>query len=67
VNRVLSVVILAVLLATLIVLGISDTDIAVADTSVYDIETAITQHEASNSSATALIMIALTTASGEGG
>lgn len=54
-------IILAVLLVGLIPLGISDTDIADADTSVYDIETTITPHEAGNSSASGTITITMYT------
>jgi len=55
------VVILTLLLTGLILLGLSDTNIAVADTSVFDIETTIRQTEASNSSASASITITMYT------
>jgi hypothetical protein len=51
VKRRVTIIILAVLLAGLVLLGLNDTNIAVAGTCVYDIETTIKQPEASNSSA----------------
>ena len=50
-KRRVTIIILAVLLAGLVLLGLNDTNIAVAGTCVYDIETTIKQPEASNSSA----------------
>lgn len=50
-----AVVILGILLAGLSLLGLSDTHITVADTSVYDVETTTGQPEANNSSASARI------------
>ena len=50
-NRLVTVVAIAVLLVGLVLLGLNDTNIAVAGTCVYDIETTIKQPEASNSSA----------------
>jgi len=54
-KRPFSVITLAILLVGLVLLGLNDTDISVADTSVYDIETTIRQPEASNSSASITI------------
>jgi len=65
--RLLFPVILAILLIGLVLFGLDDTDISVAHTSVSDIETTIRQPRAGNSSASAMIVIAWTTSSGEGG
>ena len=58
--RLVIVVTIAILLGGLVLLGSSDTDISVADTSVYDIETTIRQPKASNSSVGATITITMT-------
>ena len=61
------VVTFAILLVGLVLLDLSDTDISVADTSIPDNKITTGQTKASNSSAIAMIMIAWTTPSGEGG
>ena len=58
---------LAILLTGLVLLGLSDTDISVADTSVPNDEVVSSVSKARNSSASVTIMIAWTTPSGEGG
>ena len=60
-KRLVTVVTLAILLIGSVLLGLNDTDISIADTSVYDIETYIRQPEASNSSAIATITITMYT------
>jgi hypothetical protein len=60
VKRLLLVVTLAILLLGLMLVGLSDTNTA-ANTSVYYIETYLEPHEASNSSASATITIAMYT------
>ena len=60
-KRLVTVVTLAILLIGSVLLGLNDTDISIADTSVYDIETYIRQPEASNSSASATITITMYT------
>ena len=67
VKRLVTAIILAILLVGLVLLGISDTDIAIADNSIPDNKRTTGQTKASNSSAIAMIMIAWTTPSGEGG
>ena len=67
VKRLVTVFTLAILLVGLILFGLSDTDICVANTSVPDNGITTSQSEASNSSAIAMIVIAWTTPSGEGG
>jgi len=67
VKRLVTVVTLAIILAGLILLGSGDTDISVADTSISNNEATASISKASNSSAIAMIMIAWTTPSGEGG
>ena len=57
----------AILLIGLILLGLDDTDISVADTSVPDNKITTGHAEASDSSTTAMTVIAWTTPSGEGG
>jgi len=52
---------IAVLLIGLVLLGISDTRIAIADTGVPDNEVTTSRAEASNSSAGATITITMTT------
>ena len=64
-KRLVTVVTLAVLLIGLVLFGLSDMDISIADTSVYAIETTIRQPEASNSSASAIITIAMYTSDDE--
>ena len=59
-KRLATVVTLVLLLVGSVLLGSSDTDISIADTSVYDIETYIRLPEASNSSASATITITMT-------
>ena len=59
-KRLAIIVTTAVLLLGLVLLGLNDTNIAVADTSVYDIETTIRQPVASNSSESATITITMT-------
>jgi len=66
VKRLITVAILAILLVGLVLLGLSDTLIAIADTSIPDNKITTGQTKASNSSAIAMIMIAWTTPSGEG-
>jgi len=60
VKRLVAVIVLAILLVGLVILGLSDTHIAVADTNVYYVETTIGQPEAGNSSAGATIAITMT-------
>ena len=60
-KRLAIIVTTAVLLLGLVLLGLNDTNIAVADTSVYGIETIIRPHEAGNSSAGGSITITMTT------
>ena len=66
-KRLVTVVTLAILLIGLVLSGLSDTRIAIADTSIPDNKITTGQTKASNSSAIAMIMIAWTTPSGEGG
>jgi hypothetical protein len=65
VKRLVTVVTLAILLAGLILFGLTDLNISVADTSIPDNKITTGQTKARNSSAIA--MTALTTPSGEGG
>lgn len=67
VKRLVTIVTLAILPVGLVLFDLTDTDIAVADTSIPDNKITTSQTKASNSSAIALIMIAWTTPSGEGG
>jgi len=60
VKRRINIVILAVLLIGSVLLGLNDTNIAVADTSAYDNETTSSVIKASNSSAGATITITMT-------
>lgn len=62
-----ALVILEILVAGLILFGLTDLNILVADTSIPDSKTTTSQTKAGNSSAITIIMIAWTTASGEGG
>lgn len=64
-KRLLAVITLVILLVGLVLLGLSDTDIALADNNVYDIETTVRQPESSNSSASATITITMTTVADE--
>ena len=63
VQRLSVIVILAVLLAGLGLLGLNDTDIAIADTSIPDNE--VTSSVSSDSSATATITITMYTVADE--
>jgi len=65
--RLLFPVIPAILLVGLVLLGLSDTNITIADTSIPDNKITTGQTKASNFSAIAMIMGAWTTPSGEGG
>jgi hypothetical protein len=67
VKRLVSIVTGAILLIGLVLLGSNDRDISVADTGIPDNKVTTSQTKASNSSAIAIIMIAWTTPSGEGG
>lgn len=60
VKRLVPVIVLGILLAGLVLLGLGDTHIAVADTNVYYIETTVGQPEAGNSSASGVITITMT-------
>ena len=60
------VISLAILLVGVALIGLGDTHISVADTSIPDNKITTSQTEARNSSAIAIIMIAWTTASDEG-
>jgi len=66
-KRPLVLVIIAVILVGLILIVLSDTNIYLADTSIPDNKIITGQTKASNSSAIAMIMIAWTAPSGEGG
>ena len=59
-KRLIIIVIPAILLAGLVLLGLSDTNIFVADTSVPNDEVASSVSKASNSSASATITITMT-------
>jgi hypothetical protein len=63
--RLLFSVILTIPLVGLILLGLDDTNIAVADTDVYAIEVYIRPHDAGNSSAGTTITITMTTVADE--
>jgi len=67
VKRLLIVVTIAILLVGLVLIGLSGKDISVAATSIPDNKITTSQTKASNFSAAAMIMIAWTTPSGEGG
>jgi hydrogenase/urease accessory protein HupE len=67
VKRLATVVTLAILLVGLILSGLTDLNISVADTSVPDNKITTGHAEASDSSTTAMTVIAWTTPSGEGG
>jgi len=59
-KRLVTIVTLAILLAGLILLGLNDTDISIADASIPDNEVTVGISKASNSSASATIMITMT-------
>jgi len=59
VKRLVIIVTLAILLAALVLLGSSDTDISVADTSVPSSEVASNMAKKGNSSASAVITITM--------
>jgi hypothetical protein len=67
VKRMLSVITLTILLVGLILFGLTNLNISVADTSIPNNEVASTLSKTINYSASGVIMIAWTTASGEGG
>jgi hypothetical protein len=67
VRRLVTVVVLAILLVGVVLFGLNDKDISVADTSVPDNKITTGHAEASDSSTTAMTVIAWTTPSGEGG
>ena len=58
-NRQVVIVTLVILLIGLVLLGLHDTNVAVADTSILDNEVAISAIKASNSSASATITITM--------
>jgi hypothetical protein len=60
VKRSVFLITFAILLLVSVLLGLSDTDISVADASIPDNE--VTSNEANNSSASATITITMTTA-----
>ena len=66
-RRLVTVVVLAILLVGVVLFGLNDKDISVADTSVPDNKITTGHAEASDSSTTAMTVIAWTTPSGEGG
>lgn len=59
-NRLVTVVTLAILLIGLVLIGLRDTDISVADSSIHDNEVTSSVNKVSNSSASATIMITMT-------
>ncbi|MHA2314940.1 MAG: hypothetical protein ACXACF_06585 [Candidatus Hermodarchaeia archaeon] len=59
VNGLVTIATITILLAGLVLLGLSDTDVSVPDTNVYYIETTNRRPEASNSSASATITITM--------
>jgi hypothetical protein len=65
IKRLVIIATLTILLVGLVLLGLSDTDISVADTSVPDNEVASGIRKASNSSASASIMITMYTVADE--
>ena len=65
-KRLVTVVTLVILIVGLVLSGLSDTRIAIADTSVPNDEVVSSVSKARNSSASATIMIAWTIASDEG-
>jgi len=67
VRRLVTVAVLAILLVGVVLFGLNDKDISVADTSVPDNKITTGHAEASDSSTTAMTVIAWTTPSGEGG
>ena len=60
-KRLINIVILVIRLVTLVLLGLNDRDISVADTSIPDDGTARSVSKASNSSASAIITVAIYT------
>ena len=66
-KRLVTIVTLAILPAGLVLFDLSDTHVSVADTSIPDNKMTTSQTKASNSSASAMIMITWTNPSGEGG
>jgi len=67
VKRLVTIVTLAILPVGVALIGLGDTHISIADTSIPDNKITTGQTKASNSSVIAMIMIAWTTPSGEGG
>ena len=65
-KKLVTVVILAILLVGVSSIGLDDTHVSVADTSIPNNEVASTLSMTINSSESSVIMIARTTASGEG-
>lgn len=64
-NRLVTIVGLAIFLVGLFLLGLSDTRISIADTGIPDNELTASQTEASNSSATAPIIVTMYAADDE--
>jgi hypothetical protein len=67
VKRLVTVVIIAILLVWVASIGLHDTHISIADTSIPGNKITSSQTKASNSCAIAITVIAWTTPSGEGG
>jgi predicted homoserine dehydrogenase-like protein len=67
VKRLVTVVTPGILLVGVASIGLGDTHISIADAGIPDNKITTSQTKASNSSAIAMIMIAWTTPSGEGG
>jgi len=61
VQRLVTVIVLVVLLVVSVLFGLSDRDISVADTSILNEEVTTRQIQATNSSASATIMITMYT------
>jgi len=61
VRRRIFLIVLAIVIIGLLLSGLNDTAISLADTSVYDIETYFRQPETSNSSASGTITITMYT------
>jgi len=61
VKRLINIVILVIRLVTLVLLGLNDRDISFADTSISDDRTAGSVSKTGNSSASAIITIAIYT------
>ena len=66
-NRLVTVVTLVILLAGLILIGLSDKDVSIVDTSIPDSKITTGQTKVSNLCAIAMIIIDWTNLSGEGG